>query len=146
MCSLLLRFLEPITRLSTLMSTDIGEVLPMFWIGMWAIRKQWDSQPYDDDRAKGFEGVSHRFALRANKILYDKWEKHEHSLDAAAALLHPYNHVKLSELDPIYGHLKVGDVPSEEVLDSLKAARRRLLDDDEDDAIFEAEMTTGTCD
>ena len=59
----LLTFLEPIVDITTLMSTDIGETLSFFYIGMDCISKAWKTQPYRD-KTKGFGGVSMRFAMR----------------------------------------------------------------------------------
>ena len=92
----LLRFLEPLVALNTLMGTDDGEVLSFFAIGMFGIQQVWDSQPYVGERTKGFGGVSHAYALRVNKMLYAKYQKHQHPLDGTCALLNPYNNVRLS--------------------------------------------------
>jgi hypothetical protein len=107
-CAALLRFLQPLVSLQTLMSTDIGSVLPFFFIGMYGIQKVWESQPFPDC-TKGFGGVSFKYATRANKILYNLWMKHTHLIDGTCALLHPYNHIKLVALDSTYLHLRVGN-------------------------------------
>jgi len=49
-------------------------------------------------------------------------------LDAAAALLNPYNHCKLASEEPYYPHLQVGDVPSKDVLDDLMDGWEAFLD------------------
>ena len=87
-CLSLLRLLEPLTTLSTLMSKDQGDALPFFYIGMHCIEKNYDSKPYRD-RRKGFGGVSYTFAQKARNHLQLKWLDHYHVLDAAAALLQP---------------------------------------------------------
>ena len=47
-CAALLRLLEPLTVLSTLMSKDQGDALPVpfFYIGMHCIEKSYDLKPY----------------------------------------------------------------------------------------------------
>jgi hypothetical protein len=84
----LLTFLEPIVDITTLMSTDIGETLSLFYIGMNCISKAWKTQPYRD-KSKGFGGVSFQFARKANDEMWKSWTKHTHSLDATTALLNP---------------------------------------------------------
>ena len=115
----LLTFLEPIVNITTLMSTDIGETLSLFYIGMNCITKAWKTQPYRD-KAKGYGGVSFQFARKANDEMWDSWTKHTHPLDATTALLNPYNHVALVEPEPAYLGMKVGTVPISTILDDAK--------------------------
>ena len=116
----LLKFLEPLVRLAALMGTDDGHVLSFFYIAIIGISKIWDSQPNPRDTSEGYAGVKHGFALAANKALWDKWQKHEHPLQGTAALMNPYNHCPLQKVEPLYAHLKPGDVPAESVMLSLE--------------------------
>ena len=64
------------------MGKDQGDALPFFYPLMINLKELWDEQLAD--RTKGYCGVSHAFALRANAKLWAKWEKFAHPLDAAA--------------------------------------------------------------
>jgi len=62
----MLSFLQPITRLSTLMSRDLGESIPFYFIGLWGIQRIWDSQPRDRRRRRLLQPVGRGHLPRGN--------------------------------------------------------------------------------
>ena len=120
----IITFLDELVKLQGFVGTDFGDALPFFYTKMIILQKKWNSQPFSD-RAKGFGGVSHAFAIRANKILYEKWEKFEHPLHGTACLLHPINITPRPEgMNSDYPYsledVPVGTVPAETFMKSLE--------------------------